>query len=108
MQYKKEWHEVDGDERQGKDGHQVACRLNLKSVPGRRSQETERKRISEIEKTKPVPRRNKTCGLVRRSRISKTHNGCQEADDGVAQASGQGKEAGQRRGCREDQKTCSH
>ena len=51
-------------------------------------QETEPKRINEIEKTKHVPRRNETSGLVRRSRISKTHNRCQEAYDGVAQASG--------------------
>ena len=88
VQHKKEGHEVDGDQHQGKDGHQIACWLNLKCVPRRRSQETEPKRISEIEKTKRVPRRNETCGLVRRSRISKTHNGCQEAYDGVAQASG--------------------
>ena len=88
MQYEKEWHQVDGDQHQGKDGHQIARRLNLKCEPRRRGQETEPKRINEIEKTKHVPRRNKTCGLVRRSRISKTHNGCQEAYDGVAQASG--------------------
>src|SRR5262249_41821408 len=104
VKHKKERHKVDGDQYQGKDGHQIAVRLNFKREPRRRSQETEPKRISEIEKTKHVPRGNKTCGLVRRSRISKTHNGCQEADDGVAQASGQGKEAGQRPGCREDQK----
>src|SRR5262245_3439148 len=88
VQHKKEGHEVDGNQSQGKNGHQIACRLNLKCVPRRRSQETEPKRISEIEKTKHVPRRNKTYGLVRRSRISNTHNGCQEAYDGVAQASG--------------------
>ena len=88
MQHEKEGHQVDGDQHQGKDGHQIACRLNLKCVPRRRSQETEPQRINEIEKTKHVPRRNKTCGLVRRSRISKTHNGCREAYDGVAQASG--------------------
>src|SRR5262245_121481 len=104
MQHKKEGYEVDGDQHQRKDSHQIAVRLNLKRVARRRSQETEPKRISKIEKTKHVPRRNKTCGLLRRSRISKSHNGCQEAYDGVAQASGQGKEARQRLGCREDQK----
>src|SRR5262245_32546632 len=104
MQHKKEGYEVDGDQHQRKDSHQIAVRLNLKRVARRRSQETEPKRISKIEKTKHVPRRNKTCGLLRRSRISKTHNGCQEAYDGVAQASGQGKEAGQRPGCREENK----
>src|SRR5215470_10143097 len=88
VQHKKEGHEVDRDQHQGKDGHQIAVQLNLKRVARRRSQETEPKRISEVEKTKHVPRRNKTCGLLRRSRISKTHNRCQEAYDGVAQASG--------------------
>ena len=51
VQHEKEGHEVDGDQHQGKDGHQIACRLNLKCVPRRRSQETGPKRISEIEKT---------------------------------------------------------
>jgi hypothetical protein len=100
VEHKKEGHEVDGDQHQGQDGHQIACRLNLKCVPRRRSQETQAKRIREIEKAKHVPRCNKTCGLMRRSRISKTHNRCQEAYDDVAQSSGQGKEAGQRPCCR--------
>src|SRR5215467_468185 len=104
VKHKKEWHEVDGDQHQGKDSHQIAVRLNLKCVPRRRSQETEPKCISEIEKAKHVPRHNKTCGLLRRSRISKTHNRCQKAYDGVAQARRQRKEPGQRPGCREDQK----
>ncbi len=49
VQHKKEWHEVDRDQHQGKDGHQIACRLNLKCEPRRRGQETEPKRISEID-----------------------------------------------------------
>jgi len=104
VQHKKEWHEVNGDQHQGKDGHKIAVRLNLKCVPRRRRQETEPKGINEIKKTEHVPRRNKTCGLLRRSRISKTHNRCLEAYEDVADASRQGKEARQRSGCREDQK----
>jgi hypothetical protein len=83
VQHKKEWHEVDRDQHQGKDGHQIACRLNLKCEPRRRGQETESKRISEIEKTEHVPRHNKTCALVGRLRISNTHKGCREADGDV-------------------------
>ena len=37
----KEGHEVDGDQHQGQNGHQIAGRLNLKCVPRRRSQETQ-------------------------------------------------------------------
>jgi hypothetical protein len=101
---KKKWHEMDGDQHQGKDGHQISVRLNLKCVPRRRSQETQTKRISEVEKTKHVPRHNKTCRFVGRSRISSTYYRCQEVYDDVAQSSGQGKEAGQRPCCREDHK----
>jgi hypothetical protein len=61
----------------------IARRLNLKCEPRGRGQETEPKRISEIEKTKHVSRHNKTRGLVGRLRISKTHNGCREADGDV-------------------------
>ena len=93
MQHKKEWHEVNGDQHQGKDGHKIAVRLNLKCVPRRRRQETEPKGINEIKKTEHVPRRNKTCGLLRRSRISKTHNGCREAYEDVADARQRGEAA---------------
>ena len=47
MQHKKEWHEVNGDQHQGKDGHKIAVRLNLECVPRRRRQETEPKGINE-------------------------------------------------------------
>src|SRR5215831_9877404 len=104
VKHKKEWHEVDGDQHQGKDSHQITCRLNLKCVPRRRGQETGHKRIGEIEKTKHVPRHNKTRGLVRRSRVSKTHERCREAYDDVPHSGGQGEETRQFASGVEDQK----
>ena len=95
VQHNREWNEVNGDQHQGKDGHQITCRLNLKCVARRRGQETGHKRISEIDKTKHVPRHNKTRGLVLRSRVSKTHKRCREAYDEVPYSGRPGEETRQ-------------